>query len=275
MDTRTPLKFAAAAAAAIILAGCSKEARDTAIDRVGKAAKELNGEVSPDDQEHDTPNIVREEQRKERIRQNTKWTAKNQAKYPLEYCRAQLETLNENSQKLSESAHKLSVAISAAKRENATDEATLATLRKFLDTAKQAYREADAANSWPVQIGGFALPKEKAQEKIVEAAHKVAPIEGRIASRANLLVSLQKKLDAINAEQKRLVAIRERVQTTIRDLETRKVIEGDNSVADALDAIGDSMEALSRPADDPSLDELMAPSPSAKISDDFNAIMAE
>ncbi len=274
MNIRTT-SAVAATAAAIILAGCSREARDTAIDRVGKAAKELNGEVSPDDVEHDTPNIVREEQRKERIRQNTKWTPENQAKYPIEYCRAQLAELDANSQKLSVGAHKLSVALSAVNRENTDDKANLSNLENFLATAKQAYRDADTANSWPVQIGGFAFSKEKAQQKIVEAARKVQPLRDRIGARVNQIASLQKKLDAINAEQKRLALIRERVQSTMRDLETRKVIEGDSSVADALNAISDSMGALSTSFDDPSVEDMMAPSPASTIQDDFNAIMSE
>ena len=74
--------------------GCSKESRDEAINRLGKAGKALNGEVYPDDADNGVANIVREQQRKERIRQNTTWTAENIARHPKEYCQAQLETLN-------------------------------------------------------------------------------------------------------------------------------------------------------------------------------------
>lgn len=63
----------------ICLAGCSKESRDETIDRLCKAGKALNGEVRSDDKKHATPNIVYDQQRKERVRQNTKWTAENQA----------------------------------------------------------------------------------------------------------------------------------------------------------------------------------------------------
>ncbi len=198
--------------AALAVGGCTKGARDTAIDRVGKAAKELNGEVRPNDEEHETPNIVAEEQRKERIRQNTQWTPENQAKHPVEYCRAQLAELDANSQKLTVGAHKISVALNAASRENTDDEAKLASLEKFLGSAKQAYRAADATNSWPVQIGGFALSKEKAQQKIVEASRQIQPLKDKIGTRKNQVAMLQKKLEAINAEQARLASLRERVQ---------------------------------------------------------------
>ena len=64
----------AAGVFALLTYGCSREGRDEAVNRMGKAAKALNGEVRPNDQKHATPNIVAEQQRKERIRQNTKWT---------------------------------------------------------------------------------------------------------------------------------------------------------------------------------------------------------
>ena len=96
--------------------GCSREDRDEAIARLGKAGRALNGEVRPDDVAHDVPNIVREQQRKERVRQNTQWTAENQALHPIEYCQAKLEDLNEYAQRLEVVTHKMMVAKSAATR---------------------------------------------------------------------------------------------------------------------------------------------------------------
>ena len=36
-----------------------------------------------------TPSIVKEQQRKERIRQDKTWTPENRAHHPIEYCQAQ------------------------------------------------------------------------------------------------------------------------------------------------------------------------------------------
>ena len=52
----------AAGVFALLTYGCSREGRDEAVNRMGKAAKALNGEVRPNDQEHATPNIVAEQQ---------------------------------------------------------------------------------------------------------------------------------------------------------------------------------------------------------------------
>ena len=87
------LLITALCAGSVILSGCSKESRDEVIERTTKAAKELNGSErkSKDKDENKPPDIVAEQQRKERVRQNTQWTAENQALHPVEYCQAQLE----------------------------------------------------------------------------------------------------------------------------------------------------------------------------------------
>ena len=68
--------------------------------------------------------------------------------------------------------------------------------------------------------------------------------------------------------------MREQVQRTINDLRTQQVIDGNNGIADALNAINDSIGALG--SDDtaaPSLDDLSTPAPNANIEQEFEAIM--
>lgn len=258
---------------ALALSGCSPEGREEAMDRVSAAGRALNG----GDTAGRIPDVVRKQQEAETRRQNKEWTAENQAKYPLEYCQAQLATLDRNAEELGAAAHKISVAISTTKRENGNDGAQLKRLEVFLAEAKAAYRDAEAAGEWPAKIGGYALGRERAQEKIVEAARKIPELKERMAVRGNQLVALDKKLAQVNAEQKRLVAIRERVQTTLRSLETKQVIDDDAGIAAALSAISDSMGALAPEADNPSLEDLLAPMATggAAMAAEFEAIMAE
>ena len=142
---------------ALYLLGCSREERDEAMNRMGKAAKALNGEVRPNDQKHATPNIVAEQQRKERIRQNTKWTAENQALHPIEYCQAQLEEIDRYSRQLEVSKHKLLTNQNTTRRKLAENEAQIKSISAFLDSAKKVYREAEDKNQWPMVLNGFSL----------------------------------------------------------------------------------------------------------------------
>lgn len=273
MMKRTMAWMAMAAAAMVAVCGCSPEGREEAMDRVAAAGRALNG----GDTEGRTPDVVRKQREAEARRQNREWTQENQAKHPVEYCQAQLATLDRHAEALGVGAHKIAVAIGTDKRENGDDRVQVGKLEEFLAEAKAAYREAEAAGSWPARIGGFSLGKERAQEKIVEARRKVSELQGRIAARENRLVALDKKLARVNAEQKRVVAIRERVQETLRALETKQILDDDAGIAAALGAISDSMGALAPEADNPALEDLLAPSATggAQWEAEFEAIMAE
>ena len=250
--------------------GCSREDREEAMSRVSDAADALKGKDGAS-----TPAIVREQQRKERIRQNTQWTAENQAHHPVEYCQAQLEELQRCSKKLDVSAHKLAVSQSESKRKIADSEAQIVAIDKFLATAKDAYRKADAENKWPMSVNGFALSKEKAQEKIVEAARKVEPLKNQIIAQKNMIAALEKKAAKVESEKRNIVSLRERIHGVISDLNTKKILDGEKGVTDALNAISASMGSIGFDANDPSMEDLIAPSASASREATFNEIMAQ
>lgn len=181
----------AGVALALFVCGCSQEGRDEAIERLEKAARAINGDVRPDDKEHETPNIVAEQQRKERIKQNTKWTPENRARHPLEYCQARLEQLQADSRRLEASAHEIACGIAKAEREISNANAQVLQLEKFLAMAKKTYRECEASSRWPANIGGFSLSREKTREKIVEADQKRKELMSSASKRNNQLVKLR------------------------------------------------------------------------------------
>lgn len=255
--------------------GCSKEDRDEAMNRITKAGKALNGEVRPDDVEHKVPNIVADQQRKERIRQNTTWTADNRALHPIEYCQAQLEELERYSDRLEVTAHEVATKKAEVTRVKGDNEGRLRSLNKFLKEAKANYRECEANNSWPAKVGGFSLSRDKMREKIVDAAKKIPSLKSRVGTQQNQLNYLEKKAELVSKEQKRLVALRERIETTISDLKLKKVIDGEKGISDSLNAINDAMGSLGVDYDDPTLDDILAPDRKSTIADDFDKIMAE
>ena len=171
----------------VLLVGCSREERDAAIDRATMAAKELNGAAES------VPTLVREQQRKERIRQNTEWTKENQALYPIEYCQAQLAELDRMSKALQVQVHTVATSKTAIDRQDAEERAQEEGLTRLLTEAKESYRSADAKNEWPMPLNGFRLPKARAEEKIVEMAQRIAALKASIENRTNLLATYEKK----------------------------------------------------------------------------------
>ena len=87
------------------------------------------------------------------------------------------------------------------------------------------------------------------------------------------------KLDAkfrqIGEEQRKLTALRARIQSTLDDLKTKEVVEGSESVGTALDAINDSIRAFDSGVSDPGLDALLEIGNQAVEDEEFAAIMAE
>ncbi len=100
----------------IVLFGCSQEGRKEAIDRTSNAMNVLNGGDKSAEQEHETPLVVQEHQKKERIRQNTKWTPENQKLFPIEYCQTQLKELDDNAKKLDVVSHTLATQLNRVTR---------------------------------------------------------------------------------------------------------------------------------------------------------------
>ena len=261
-----------AVASVVVLHGCSQDDRDEIADRVGNAGRTLAGEPATCEK---TPRIVRDQQRKERIRQNNTWTPENRAHHPIEYCQAQLEDLQRYSRELEARAHEKACAIAAVKRTLGDNETMEQNLKKFIADAKKAYKECEAANSWPAKLGGYSLSREKTQEKIIAAAQKLADIQLKTGGKKNQLVALEKTLKITQNEQKRIVNIREQVQNTINDLRIKKVIDGDNSIAASLNAIEDNMGTLGVNYDDPKLESIIQPDEKTTREELFKKIMAD
>ncbi|MBR4654549.1 MAG: hypothetical protein IKO72_14410 [Kiritimatiellae bacterium] len=256
----------------VCMCGCSQDDRDEIATRGGNAWGALKGETTPGER---TPRVVKEQQRKERIRQNNTWTPENRAHHPVEYCQAQLEVLQRHSRELEARAHEKSCAIATVKRTIGDNEAMEKSLKKFIDDAKKIYKECEAANSWPAKLGGYTLSREKTQEKIIDAAQKLAEIQLNANSKKNQLVALEKTLKITQDQQKHIVKIREQVQNTINDLRIKKVIEGDNSIVATLNAIEDNMGTLGANYDDPKIENIIQPDEKTTREELFKKIMAE
>ena len=148
-------------------------------------------------------------------------------------------------------------------------------LKKFIGEAKVKFKECDAANTWPATLGGYTLSREKTQDKIIEAAQKLAEIQLKTGSKKNQLVALEKTLKLTQDEQKRIVKIREQVQNTINDLRIKKVMEGDDSIVASLNSIQDNMGTLGVDYDDPSIESVIQPDEKTTREELFKKIMAE
>lgn len=203
------------------------------------------------------------------------WAAKEQVKSPVKYLKDQLAILDRHYEDNAASLHQLQVTHGELERERANEDAELRQIDGFLDRSKRAYREAEAANSWPAPVAGFTLTREKAREKILEAAQRRKDIQGRLTMRDNRMAAINKRIPELEAEQANIANLRKKIPQVIRDIETQKIIEGNGGVAREIDSIRISMEVLSPRFDNPNLDQMLSPGDSSSADSDFDAIMAE
>ena len=266
----------AAVVGVVCYVASSREFREDIAARLGMAGRALSGEgeagVDPGRQ---TPRIVREQQRKERLRQDMTWTPENRAAHPIEYCQAQLEELAKHTAQLEARVHEVACNQAAVNRQIGDCEAQIVNYEKFLSETKATYKVCEKSNGWPARIGGFALSKEKAKDKIIDVAQKLPTLKAQLGTRKNQLVLLNKKSDFLAQEQKTVAALREKVRATINDLRIKKVVDGDQSIADALNAINDTMSCLGVDYNDPKVEDLVAPDATATRDELFEKIMAE
>ena len=246
--------------------GCSEEKREKVLNAVSDS-------IRPEEKGPDTPDIVAKQQRREAARQNRTWTPENQAKYPVEYCQAQLEKLDEHATTLEVGIHRINMASSDCQRKIEECGKRMEKLNAFLNMAKARYREAEEKNSFPVDFNGYMLTQIQAQEKIIQANRQIPELRKQLLSRKNLASQLDKKKAALAAEQLRVVSLRERVQNTINDLQTKKVIEGNKNIVDVLNSLNDSINSLGANANDPSLDDIMTPTTESATQAEFKDIM--
>lgn len=255
---------------ATLLIGCDQSSREEAIDRVSQAAKQLNGNPN---EKH--PDIVVEQQRRERIRQNTQWTVENQVNHPVEYCQAQLEEVKMYAKQLEVKAHEVALAQSATRRSKTAAEGQLERYSKFLDLLKSEYRKAEGAEKWPLAINGFSLSRAKTQKMIEETHQQVKMFREKVGS----LDAMQKKLDTkfaqIGAEMKNVESLREKIQTTMSDIQLKRLVEGEKGINDALNAINDSLNAFNGDMTDVSAEDVMQSFDKEEHKQVFEAIMAE
>ena len=248
--------------------GCDSEKKTEILNTISDCLRE-------EDEKEYTPDIVSKQQRKERRRQNKNWTPENQAKYPIEYCQAQLEKLDKHAAVLDTSIHKLNMSISDCQRKITNASQRIEHLKSFINMAKIKYREAEAKNAFPIDLNGYMLSKQQIQEKIVQATRQIPSLQNQLMSSKNMAGILNRKKAKLIGEQERLVALREKVQNTINDLQTKKVIDGNQDITAVLNSLNDSVDSLGINANDPKLDDIMTPSHASSIQTEFDAIMVE
>ncbi len=266
MKTNTILIASAIVLAAIVIS-CSRSSREEAIDRVSDAAKALNG--NPDD----TPAVVKAQQKREKNRQNNEWTLENQRKHPREFCQAQLELLAKAKEQRSNSFFRSLRAEIELEGEIKKAQTSAQSLRAALSMAAAAYREADNAGTWPVTFNGLRLGKSDFQKRIRETERQYSQTTNGIPTLKKLLKDAMDSKMLAQEELGKIDHLRLKIESTIRTIELKHLVEADDAMANSLDSIRISIVALERFGDDMSDSSPLAVEAVGDDESSFNKIL--
>lgn len=219
---------------ALALCGCS-EGNDSIKDKV-------KGLLSSDKQS--VPDIVKEQQRREKIRQNTMWTEENQALHPLEYCQAQLSAVSKYEDDLLVLTFSIKKMMVRNEKQEEDDGVKVKRYKESFTKMKSLYLSADGNGEWPVEYNGISLSKDRLEDAIIDLDAEIQRLTIDLPNVKQRNIVLEKKLVRVQSEQKALVELKRKISDTILSLKEKKVVGETSSIRDALAAINASIGAI-------------------------------
>lgn len=265
------LLLIAAVVGVAVCIGCSQDTREDIADNVEGGTRQILG---LSDKEK-TPRVVREQQRKERIRQNNTWTAENKIQHPIEYWQAMLEKSQQAARKYETQAYEQSRAIAATKRTLRDNEVMEKNLVNYIAEVKKVFKECESLNKWPAKLRGRTFSREKLLEHHNELETKLTEVKSTIEHKKNDLATYEIKLQKTQAKQKDLVVKREKIQTKLNDVRTGRATEGDDGIDAWLAEITDDLAVSDATEGDAKIEEMIRPEKSVTLEETARKIMAE
>jgi len=218
----------------VVTCGCSDGGKNI--------SEALKGVI--DSNKDQVPDIVKEQRRKEKIRQNTMWTEENQALHPLEYCQAQLTAVSKYEEDLSVLLFCIRKRLASNENQQEKDRVDVARYKDSFGKMKLLYLKSEETGAWPVEYNGIQMSKDKLQDAIIDIDAEIKRIEGGFANLKQRNIVLEKKMTRIRAEQKTLADLKRKINDTILSLKEKKVVGETSSIKEALTAINASIGAI-------------------------------
>ena len=222
-----------------------------------------------------TPAVIKKAQAEEAKRQDSKWTAENIQKEPLLYLQSAIQECGAISQRLDTQALALGVKKNQSNREALAQTKERDLYQKFLDAAKAKYREVSVSGRWPTEVNGVTVTEEQLKRKIVEANGKLESCATLASVHQQNLNKLERKLAEIAQKQEEVSALKRKLSLDLEVVKVKKAVDDIDGIKDTVNAMMDISNALSTGTGEPSLEDMVAPTVTSRVNDDFEKIMGK
>ena len=259
MKTATVL-LSLLAAAALLLAGCSREDASAVVQDARTTLGEL---VTPESGNPDNMLVVRQAKLKERRRQNTQWTPENISAHPelyLQQCQDDVKAAIDQYDAILLSLRKLR---NENERKVKESEAEVARLNRFIEEAKPFY--ADENTAYPVTVSGFAFTKEQFVKQLRAAIKDRDRRQGEATPARQRAKAAEARISQVEKARESAEDTLRSLATKLADVKANKALSDVGGIKDTVNGILDYADGIQGGAEIP-LDVLGEPS--AAESDD-------
>ncbi|MFW5724536.1 MAG: hypothetical protein ACOCYP_02680 [Planctomycetota bacterium] len=206
----------------------------------------------------------------------TEWTPENIQANPVGYLSWASKQVAGTEQKLKASQLSLTTKRNQARRKLEKAEAEMSTYQAFLDEAKESYRAAKTADTWPVTVRSKQLDEADLKRLVVDANSKHQNQKEMHAAFTRTLGIIETKLSELAAKLTEVQKMKNKLETDLEVAKTNQTVAGLDDIDDRVGAIIDTSNALAgTTTDEISLDEMIIPSGQQRVDTEFEAIMGE
>ena len=151
---------------------------------------------------------------------------------------------------------------------------TVARYTAFLAAAKKAYKEAEAADKWPVVVNGFELDEDALSDRISDALERIEMAKKDRAPAEALAKKVEIRQRALKAKSRELASLRLKLVQQADQVKANATLAELGDLSAVLGTLKDMTLEVENPSE-ASLDDLAAEDPDAKKKAAVRAFLDE
>ena len=207
--------------------------------------------------------------------EDERWSAENIQRDPLGFIREQIASCDRLKAKIEAQKITLTRLGKQAARTIEESDGIIARYTAFLTAAKTAYKDAEAADKWPVVVNGYQFDEEQLSDRIADALERIQLAKTDREAAEALATKVELRQRVVRAKARELASLRLRLVQQSEQVRTNAALA---AVGDLSSVIGTLRDMMLEVDEDPaalSLDDLTGDDPDAKRNSAVRAFLDE
>ncbi len=212
----------------------------------------------------DSPDIVRDAEIREALRQNGTWTPENIQAHPYLFLQDQIRNCDRLKAKIEAQKITLTRMGKQAARTVEESDGMIARYTKFLEQAKPAYKAVAAEDKWPVTLNGYEMDEEELTDRIADALERIELAKKDKATNEAIGKKVEIRQGVLKTKTRELQSLRLKLVQQSEQVKMNEALAELGDLASVLGTIKDMMLDIDEDPTKLSLDDLTAEDPNAK-----------